>query len=44
MTKEEMLVIANKIKEKTATEEEILIFTKEFSKLLGEIKEDLIKE
>ena len=44
MTNEEMLAIADKIKEKTASEEEILIFTKEFSKLLGEIKEDLIKE
>jgi len=44
MTNEEMLAIADKIKEKTASEEEIIIFTKEFSKLLGEIKEDLIKE
>lgn len=44
MTNEEMLVIADKIKEKTASEEELIIFTKEFSKLLGEIKEDLIKE
>jgi len=44
MTNEEMLIIAEKIKNKTATQEETLAFTKEFGKLLREIKEDVIKE
>lgn len=41
MTNEEMLAIADKIKNKTATKEEILAFTKEYSQLVNEIKEDL---
>lgn len=36
-----MLEIAEKIKNKTATEKEILAFIKEFNKLLEEMKEDL---
>ena len=36
-----MLEIAEKIKNKTASEEEILAFTKEFNKLLIKVKEDL---
>ncbi len=39
-----MLEIAEKIKNKTATQEEVASFTKEFSKLLKEIKDDLITE
>lgn len=39
-----MLAIAEKIKSKTATKEEILAFTKEFTKLLSEIKKDLKTE
>ena len=39
-----MLEIAEKIKTKTATEQEILAFTKEFVNLLEKIKEDLGKE
>ncbi len=37
-----MLVIADKIKNKTATKEEIASFLKEYNKLLTEIKEDLV--
>lgn len=39
-----MLEIAEKIKNKTATEEEIASFTKEFAKLLEDIKDTLSKE
>ena len=39
-----MLEIAAKIKNKTATEEEIAAFLKEYNKLLTEIKEDLSTE
>lgn len=42
MTKEEMLAIGEKIKNQTATPEEVLVFTKEFSKMIGEIKEELV--
>lgn len=41
MDKKTMLEIAEKIKNKTATEPEILAFTKEFNNLLEEIKEKL---
>ena len=44
MDEKELMVIADKIKNKTATEEEILAFTEEFNKVLGEMKEDLSKE
>jgi hypothetical protein len=44
MTQEEMLIIADKIKRKVATEDEILAFAQEYSKLLGEIKDELAKE
>jgi hypothetical protein len=36
-----MKEIAEKIKNKTATEEEILAFTKEFNSILSEVKDDL---
>lgn len=39
-----MLAIAEKIKNKTATEKEIADFLKEYKKLLTEIKEDLSTE
>ena len=38
MDEKELMVIADKIKNKTATEEEILAFTEEFNKVLGEMK------
>lgn len=38
---EEMLAIGQKIEDKTATPEEILMFTKEFARLIKEVKEDL---
>jgi len=44
MDEKTMLEIAEKIKNKTATEEEIIIFTKEFTKLLKEVKKDLSEE
>ncbi|MFA6392914.1 MAG: hypothetical protein WCW54_02430 [Candidatus Paceibacterota bacterium] len=44
MDEKTMLEIAAKIKNKTATKEEVTAFTKEFTKLLEEIKEDLKTE
>lgn len=44
MDKNTMLAIAEKIKDKTATEEEIIAFTNEFTKLLSEINKDLSEE
>jgi len=44
MDEKTMLEIAEKIKNKTATEEEILTFTKEFAKLLEDIKDTLSEE
>jgi len=41
MSEKELLVIADKIKNKTATQEEILIFTEEFRKVLEEVKVNL---
>ena len=41
MDEKTMLEIAEKIKNKTATKEEILSFTKEFNNLLEEMKGDL---
>lgn len=42
MDENEMVTIAEKIKDKTATNEEITAFLKEYNKLLTEIKDDLI--
>jgi hypothetical protein len=39
-----MMEIAEKIKNKTANQEEILAFTEEFNKVLGELRDDLSKE
>jgi len=41
MSEKELLVIADKIKNKTATQEEILAFTEEFRKVLEEVKTNL---
>ncbi len=41
MDEKTMLVIADKIKNKTATKEEITAFLEEYNKTLKEIKEDL---
>lgn len=41
MDEKTMLEIAEKIKNKTATEEEIVAFKEEFAKLLEEINDDL---
>ena len=39
-----MSVIADKIKNKTATKEEALAFMKEYNKLLSDINEDLVEK
>ncbi|MCF7795157.1 hypothetical protein K9M50_02260 [Patescibacteria group bacterium] len=44
MNNEEMQTIANKIKNKTATPEEISSFTKAFKELAQDVKEDLTKD
>ena len=44
MTEEEMLVLAEKIGNGTATEEEQLAFATELNKLIGELKNDLSAE
>ena len=43
MTKEELAILAEKIKAGTATNEETFTFHKELNKLLSEVK-DLLKE
>jgi len=40
MDEKKMEEIAEKIKNKTATEEEILVFTKEFNKILENLSEE----
>jgi len=44
MTDEELFALAEKIRDKTATEEEIIIFSKEYNKLYEELKNDLSKK
>lgn len=39
-----MTLIAEKIKNKTATEEEVLVFMKEFNELLSSINDDLVEK
>lgn len=43
MENEKMLEIAEKIKNQTASEEEMTQFTKDLSELLGSIKQDITK-
>ena len=44
MTEEEMLALADKIGNQTATKDEIILFSKELNKLVGELKDDLSAE
>lgn len=41
MNNEEMMAIAEKIKNNTASPEEVIAFTEAFTKLMGDIKTDL---
>lgn len=43
MTKEEMVVLSEKIKKETATQEETILFHKELNSLLSEIKGLLVE-
>ena len=43
MNEEKMLEVAEKIKEGTATEEEVIQFTKDLTALLGSIRKDITK-
>lgn len=43
MENEKMLEVAEKIKNNTATEEEITQFTKDLAELIGSIKNDITK-
>lgn len=44
MNEEEREIIADKIKNKTATEEEIVLFLNEFKKLVSELNKELESE
>ncbi len=44
MSEEEMLALAQKVKDGTATEEEAILFMKEYADLVSSLNEELKKE